>query len=90
MEWTGISLDKKTKNEIDHMLISDLSIVKDVTTLSQFKFQSNHRFGREKIGIGERIRFKNYRKKDEPICTKIIPYSQKEGNRIKIKGSARN
>ncbi len=38
-----MSPDKKTKNEIDHLLINDISIVNDITVLSHFNFDSDHR-----------------------------------------------
>ncbi len=49
-------------NEIDHFLINDLLIVKDITTLSRFEFSSDHRITGSHIQIGDRIKIKNYYK----------------------------
>ncbi len=47
-KWTWISPNMKTKNEIDHILINDLSIIKNVVTLLHFGFPSDQRITRAK------------------------------------------
>lgn len=63
--WTWESPDGKTRNTIDHILVNDRSIVKNVQTLPSFKFASDHRLCRCKIRFQRRIKVMNYRKKKE-------------------------
>ncbi|MBP1527199.1 MAG: hypothetical protein H9Q66_04685 [Spiroplasma ixodetis] len=58
--WTWESPNGETRNEIDHLLTSDISIVKNINVLSNFKFASDHRIVRGTIKIPKRIRIKNF------------------------------
>ncbi len=40
-KWTWVSPDSNTRNQIDHILVNDISIIKDVTTLSKISFPSD-------------------------------------------------
>lgn len=64
--------DGETKNEIDHLLVDDLAIVKNVNVLSRFKFPSDHRIVRGTILIPKRVKVKNILK-NETIQRKVIP-----------------
>ncbi len=72
LKWTWQSPDSNTKNEIDHCLTNDMSIVKDVTTLSRLTFPSDHRMCRARIEISKRAKAKDGYKKTRKI-EKIIP-----------------
>lgn len=56
-KWTWIAPIRRTKNEIDHFLINNKEIVKDVSILSRFEFPSDHRIGRGSLQIIRRPRF---------------------------------
>ena len=58
-----VGVAEKTGNEIDHALINDMKITKDMGTLAKFEFSSNHRITRIKIKISRRSRIQNYEKK---------------------------
>jgi len=62
-KWTWIAPDKVTKNEIDHLLINDMRIVKNCQVLARFEFDSDHRVCRCQIQVENRIRYRNGRKK---------------------------
>ena len=72
--WTWISPDGSTKNEIDHVLINDLRIVKGYQILGEGKFPSDHRCLRMKLQTERRCRLKNYKRADRK-AKKIIPVS---------------
>ena len=59
-----MSSDNKTKNEKDHLLTNDLSIMKDGKSFIEFEFFSNHRVIRSKILIGSRLLHENYTGKE--------------------------
>ena len=75
-KWTWESPDGKTKNEIDHALINDMRITKDVDIIAKFKFSSDHRITRIKVVIPRRNRIRNLIQKDE--AKKIIPIEKNE------------
>lgn len=75
-KWTWESPDGKTKNEIDHALVNDMRIIKDVSTLEKFNFASDHRITRIKVQIPRRSRINNYKKSDR--SQKVIPTSKTE------------
>jgi hypothetical protein len=54
-KWTWLSPDENIKNEIDHLLINDETIVKYVDCIVTFKFPSDHRPIRCIIKIPQRI-----------------------------------
>ena len=70
--WTWESPDGKSRNEIDHILINDLTIIKDVTTLKKFEFSSDHRVGRATLKIPKRVKILNSLK-CKKLKDKIIP-----------------
>ncbi len=55
-----VSPNSNTRNETDHILVNDISIIKDVTTLPKFSFPSDHRITRGRISIPKRVKYKNY------------------------------
>ena len=61
-KWTWISPNREVKNEIDHFLTSDLTIVKDISVISKFEFPSDHRICRASIKVPKRAKFKKYMK----------------------------
>ncbi len=64
-KWTWTSPDSKTKNEIDHVIVNDLRIIKNIKTLAKFEFPSFHRISRVEIKIPKRMRIKNFIEKQE-------------------------
>jgi len=50
------------RNEIDHFLINDLSITKNVEMLSLIHFPSDHRIGRAVLTIASKNKFRDYNK----------------------------
>ena len=56
-KWTWSSPDKRTKNEIDHMLTNDMAIIKDVVPLNRVEVSSDHRLVRSRIVIERRARY---------------------------------
>lgn len=76
-KWTWISPNGNTKNEIDHMLINDMTIVKNVEVLSKFEFSSDHRAGRCHLQIPKRIKYRKGRKRVETKKV-IIPVHKLE------------
>ncbi len=74
-KWTQCSPDTRTKDEIDHMLINDQSVIMDVTTLARFDFPSDHRMSRASLVIPKGARYNSFRKK-EAKGKMIIPVSK--------------
>ena len=77
-KWTWISPNRETKNEIDHCLINDLSIVKDVSIINRFKFASDHKLGRVTLVVKRRSKYRSYmrNKKSRRV---IFPVHQLNG-----------
>lgn len=73
--WTWVSPNQKTKNEIDHCLVNELSIVRDITVLNQFDFASDHRIGRCSLNIPARARYRKPHRDGtkERLLKAIIP-----------------
>ena len=74
-KWTWVSPDQKTKNEIDHMLVNDLSIIEDVSTLARFEFSSDHMISRGRVAFTKRMMYNKSRKK-ETIVRREVPISR--------------
>ena len=75
-KWTWISPDENTRNEIDHLLSNDKTIIDNIGVLTGCKFPSDHRPVRCTISIPQRPRYNNYRNKTEggnKIINRIIP-----------------
>ncbi len=60
-------------NEIDHILINDASIIKDVKIISHNQFQSDHRIVICQVKIERKIRYKNLYKNRSNKSVFIIP-----------------
>ncbi len=58
-KWTWISPDKKTKNEIDHLLVNYMTIIKDVVVMCNFRFLSDHKPVRCSTNILPRAQYRN-------------------------------
>ncbi len=69
--------DKKTKNEIDHLLVNDVTIIKDVAVIRNFEFLSDHRPVRCSANIRPRARYRNNILKNCNL-KEIIPKSRQE------------
>lgn len=54
-----VILRGKYKNEIDHLLINDMSIVENVVTLPGFCFSSDHRLCRGMLSFPKRTIYRN-------------------------------
>lgn len=82
LEWTWRSPVGQIKNEIDHMLISDMRIVANVVCLPAFVFPSDHRIICNTLNIKERLRNRNYRKKSSTrkYVNIILKYKKQEIN----------
>jgi len=74
-KWTWISLNREVKNEIDHLLINDMSLVKDVKVLQKFEFASDHRMCRCTLKIPKRIKYKTYLKSNKTGSV-MVPLSK--------------
>ena len=95
-EKTWVSLNNKVKNEIDHLLINNLTIMKNSEILSRFEFSSDHRIGRCCLQIPKRSEYKKWKNKS---TTKkmIIPIHKTsdagkflEGQSRAVEGSAQS
>ena len=49
--WTWIAPNRKTKNEIDFILVNNLPDVKDIQVINGLKFDTDHRMLRMKLSI---------------------------------------
>ena len=65
--WTWGSPIGGTKNEIDHKLTSDISIIKNINVINRFNFPSDHRMVRGTVVKDRRIRVKNFIKKKSEL-----------------------
>ncbi len=83
-KWTWMAPDGKTKNEIDHLLINDRSIVKNISILSHFNFPSDHRIARCELRIPKRAQYTNYSKK-KAGGKWVIPISKRQEAEGKLK-----
>jgi hypothetical protein len=89
-KWTWLSPDENVKNEIDHLLTNDKTIIYDVDCIATFKFPSDHRPIRSKIKIPQRIRYTNFikrSKKEESrsYMRKSIPLDRIEEVKTQVK-----
>jgi len=90
-KWTWRSPDKKTMNEIDHLLANDVTIIRDVTPLNRVEFSSDHRLVRGKIEIESRARYYNNKNSHQRMKTVIPMYNIDRANEYVIeKFNARN
>lgn len=55
MNWTWVSPNTQTKNEIDYLLTNKKHIFQDVDVLIQFSTGSDHRIVRRKIRINSKL-----------------------------------
>ncbi len=83
-KWTWISPNFKVRNEMDHILVNDLSVIKNVATLSRFGYPSDHRISRGEIVILKRSRYKNFKKQREEGKW-IIPVKSNKKNERRIR-----
>ena len=75
-KWTWVSPDKSTRNEIDHMQIDDISLVKKQEVLSRFGYDSDHQICRGEIWIEKRVKSKRGGKESDGNL--IIPQHRKK------------
>ncbi len=83
-KWTWVSPDSNTRNEINHILVNDISIITDVTTLSKFSFPSDHRITRGRISIPKRVKYKNYCK-IKPEEKWMVPVSRRQNANTQLR-----
>lgn len=64
-KWTWISPNGTTRNEIDYILSTEKSIIRDVTVINQCTTGSDHRMVRAKININATLELTKKMKKDK-------------------------
>ncbi len=62
LKWTWRSPGGKYINEIDHLIVNDISVVENVVTLPGFCFSSDHRMCRGTICSPKRAKYINQKK----------------------------
>jgi exonuclease III len=77
-KWTWISPNGITRNEIDHLLTNDMTIIKDISPITNFKFASDHKLVKCKIQIKHRAIYDNCRKGNGNLKTVIPIHNIKE------------
>ncbi len=84
VKWTWRSPNLITRNEIDHILINNRTIVQDVSVLVGFKFPSDHRMCRAKLKIPRRYKYIPHNQKKSEMKV-IIPKNKLYAARNKMK-----
>ncbi len=82
-KWTWKSPDQRTINEIDHLLINDIKIIKDVDIVIGMDCLSDHRMVRGKLEIQRRSLIRNH-KRERKNLKQIIPKSVKSKAEIEL------
>lgn len=77
-KWTWVSPNRLTRNEIDHFLINDRSVVRDVSVLANFNFPSDHRIVRIKLEIPNKAKMRRWCKFREEKKVVIPVYKVSE------------
>lgn len=81
-KWTWKSPDGVTENEIDHLMINNMKIVKNIEILNNFSFSSDHRIGRCQLKIPKSKNSNKIYNKHQILKIIIPTHKYQEANKI--------